>query len=246
MGDPDAAAHVLGKLLTAFGPERILWGTDSIWYGSPQDQIAAFRAFEITPAFQEQFGYPALTADVKQRIMSANAAELFGITVPAPACEPGARASGFGAPTAPSGRWPGVTSWRRSCASTPGSPPPSRERQASRPRITAASRDRAILPPARPARAEAAPPSALRAAVDDVRAIDSTPRPKPVRNQRKAPGRRRPGRRRRSVEGWTAAGRRGYRRTVTAHPSRSRTRRCASCASGRRAPGTRGRSRWHR
>ena len=50
MGDPDAAAHVLGKLLVAFGPERILWGTDSIWYGSPQDQIAAFRAFEITPA----------------------------------------------------------------------------------------------------------------------------------------------------------------------------------------------------
>ncbi len=97
MGDPDAAAHVLGKLLTAFGPERMLWGTDSIWYGSPQDQIAAFRAFEITPAFQEQFGYPALTADVKERIMSANAAELFGITVPAPACEPGARASGFGA-----------------------------------------------------------------------------------------------------------------------------------------------------
>ena len=97
MGDPDAAAHVLGKLLTAFGPERILWGTDSIWYGSPQDQIAAFRAFEITPAFQEQFGYPALTPDVKQRIMAANAAELFGITVPEPACEP-ARA-GVGDPS---------------------------------------------------------------------------------------------------------------------------------------------------
>ena len=59
MGNPDEAAHVLGKLLVAFGPERILWGTDSIWYGSPQDQIAAFRTFEITPAFQEQFGYPA-------------------------------------------------------------------------------------------------------------------------------------------------------------------------------------------
>jgi len=39
----------------------VLWGTDSIWYGSPQDQIQAFRAFEITPEFQERFGYPALT-----------------------------------------------------------------------------------------------------------------------------------------------------------------------------------------
>ena len=96
MGDPDAAAHVLGKLLTAFGPERILWGTDSIWYGSPQDQIAAFRAFEISPAFQEQFGYPALTAEVKQRIMAANAAELFGITVPEPACEPAALGASMG------------------------------------------------------------------------------------------------------------------------------------------------------
>jgi predicted TIM-barrel fold metal-dependent hydrolase len=80
MGDPDTAAHVLGKLLKTLGPERILWGTDSIWYGSPQDQIAAFRAFEISEAFQDEFGYPALTDDVKARILSANAAELFGIT----------------------------------------------------------------------------------------------------------------------------------------------------------------------
>ena len=29
MGNPTEAAHVLGKLLVAFGPERILWGTDS-------------------------------------------------------------------------------------------------------------------------------------------------------------------------------------------------------------------------
>ena len=46
----DAAAHVLGKLLVQLGPERILWGTDSIWYGSPQGQIDAFRAFTISEA----------------------------------------------------------------------------------------------------------------------------------------------------------------------------------------------------
>jgi predicted TIM-barrel fold metal-dependent hydrolase len=88
MGNPDEAAHVLGKLLVAFGPERMLWGTDSIWYGSPQDQIAAFRAFEITPAYQEQFGYPALTPDVKRRILGRNAVELLGIEVPPPSCGP--------------------------------------------------------------------------------------------------------------------------------------------------------------
>ena len=89
MGDPDAAAHLLGKLLVALGPERILWGTDSIWYGSPQDQIAAFRNFEITPEHQERFGYPPLTPDVKARIMSRNAAELFAIDVPPANCAAG-------------------------------------------------------------------------------------------------------------------------------------------------------------
>ncbi len=88
MGDPDQAAHVIGKLLVAFGPDRILWGTDSIWYGSPQDQITAFRNLEITPEFQERFGYPALTDDIRQRIMSMNAATLFGIDPPAALCEP--------------------------------------------------------------------------------------------------------------------------------------------------------------
>ena len=88
MGDPDQAAHVLGKLLVALGPERILWGTDSIWYGSPQDQIAAFRTFEITPAYQEQFGYPALTPAVKERILGANAVDLFGIVPPVTSCPP--------------------------------------------------------------------------------------------------------------------------------------------------------------
>ena len=74
MGRPDEAAHVLGKLLVAVGPDNVLWGTDSIWYGSPQDQIQAFRAFEITPEFQERFGYPALTPEMKAKILGGNAA----------------------------------------------------------------------------------------------------------------------------------------------------------------------------
>ena len=83
LGEPDRAAHVLGSLLLAVGPERILWGTDSVWYGSPQDQIEAFRAFEITPQAQEQFGYPALTPEMKRRILGANAAALHGLDLAA-------------------------------------------------------------------------------------------------------------------------------------------------------------------
>ena len=125
MGNPDEAAHVLGKLLVAFGPERILWGTDSIWYGSPQDQIAAFRTFEITDAFQEQFGYPALTPDVKARILGHNAVELFGIDVPPATCgQPTSRPATERRRAQPHAR-PGLAARRRSprsCASTRGWP----------------------------------------------------------------------------------------------------------------------------
>lgn len=79
MRKPREAAHVLGKLLNAVGPERIVWGTDCIWYGSPQPLIDAFRAFTIPESMQEQFGYPALTPEIKDRILSRNAAEVYGV-----------------------------------------------------------------------------------------------------------------------------------------------------------------------
>jgi hypothetical protein len=79
MRDPDQAAHLMGKLLLTFGEDNILWGTDSIWYGSPQDQIQAFRAFEISREFQDKFGYPALTPAVKRKIFGLNAARLYGL-----------------------------------------------------------------------------------------------------------------------------------------------------------------------
>jgi len=87
MRDPDQAAHVLGKLLLAVGPDRIVWGTDSIWYGSPQTQIQAFRAFEITEEYQEQFGYPALTPELKRKILGANGAALYGVQPITTGCE---------------------------------------------------------------------------------------------------------------------------------------------------------------
>jgi hypothetical protein len=83
---PTQAAHALGKLLSRVGTNRVLWGTDAVWYGSPQPQIMAFRTFEITAQLQEQFGYPALTSAVKARVLGLNAAELFGIDPTATRC----------------------------------------------------------------------------------------------------------------------------------------------------------------
>ena len=74
---------MLGKLLIHFGPERILWGTDSTWYGSPQPLIDAFRTFEIPERMQEEFGYPALTAEAKAKILGDNAARLYSLDLDA-------------------------------------------------------------------------------------------------------------------------------------------------------------------
>ena len=56
-----------------------MWGTDSVWYGSPQALIDAFRAFEIPEWMQSEFGYPPLTAALKARILGVNARSVYGI-----------------------------------------------------------------------------------------------------------------------------------------------------------------------
>jgi len=73
-------------LLARVGEDRVLWGTDAIWYGAPQPQIMAFRAFEITEAYQAAYGYPALTDDVKRKVLGLNAAKLYGLDPEATRC----------------------------------------------------------------------------------------------------------------------------------------------------------------
>ena len=79
MTSPDEAAHVLGKLLRYVGEDNVIWGTDSIWWGSPQPQIEAFRTFRISTEMQETHGYPELTDAVKAKILGLNAARIYGI-----------------------------------------------------------------------------------------------------------------------------------------------------------------------
>jgi uncharacterized protein len=79
MRDPTQAAHGLGKLLKHVGPDNVLWGTDSIWYGSPQDQIQAFRVFQIAPELRKRHGYPEITADLRAKIFGRNAMKPYGI-----------------------------------------------------------------------------------------------------------------------------------------------------------------------
>jgi len=80
MRDPEQATHALGKLIRYCGEDNVLWGTDSIWYGSPQDQIQAFRAFQIAPALREKHGYAEITPALRAKIFGLNAAKVYGIS----------------------------------------------------------------------------------------------------------------------------------------------------------------------
>jgi predicted TIM-barrel fold metal-dependent hydrolase len=80
MRDADQAAHVLGKLFKYVGESNVLWGTDSIWYGSPQDQIQAFRSFRIAEPLRERYGYPDLTPELRARVFGLNATRPYGIS----------------------------------------------------------------------------------------------------------------------------------------------------------------------
>jgi uncharacterized protein len=78
---PRHCAVLLGTLIKGLGADRILWGTASIWYGSPQWQIDAFRRLEIPEDLRRRFGFAPLGAadgPVKSAILGGNAARLFG------------------------------------------------------------------------------------------------------------------------------------------------------------------------
>lgn len=76
---PEVCMHLLGRMLQVVGPTRILWGTDSIWNGSPQGQIERMRRLQIRPELIDRHGYPQLTDEVKAQIFGLNAARLFGV-----------------------------------------------------------------------------------------------------------------------------------------------------------------------
>ena len=78
---PRICAHLLGQIIQAFGSDHILFGTDSIWWGSPQWQIEALRRFQIPEKMQEKFGYAAITDDDKAKILGLNAAKIYNIDV---------------------------------------------------------------------------------------------------------------------------------------------------------------------
>ncbi len=75
VSNPRFCAAMLGTLIKGCGSDHVFWGTDSVWYGSPQWQIEAFRRIEIPEDMQKKYGFAPLgPADgpVKTAILGGN------------------------------------------------------------------------------------------------------------------------------------------------------------------------------
>jgi predicted TIM-barrel fold metal-dependent hydrolase len=79
--DPVICMHGMGKNIKYYGSDHVVWGTDCLWWGSPQWAIDAFKRFQITDEFCEKFGYKKLTNQDKAKIFGLNAAKLYKIDV---------------------------------------------------------------------------------------------------------------------------------------------------------------------
>jgi predicted TIM-barrel fold metal-dependent hydrolase len=84
VSNPRFCAAMMGTLIKGLGHDHVFWGTDSVWYGSPQWQIEAMRRLEIPEDMQKKYGFAALgdaNSATKQQIFSGNAARMYNIAL---------------------------------------------------------------------------------------------------------------------------------------------------------------------
>ncbi|HZR03067.1 MAG TPA: amidohydrolase family protein [Burkholderiales bacterium] len=83
--NPRFCAAFVGQLVNLMGPERVVWGSDSVWYGSPQWQIEAMRRLEIPDEIMQKFGWKTRlggpNSEVKQKIFGLNSASIYNLDI---------------------------------------------------------------------------------------------------------------------------------------------------------------------
>ncbi len=80
---PEMCMHGMGKNIKTYGADHVVWGTDCLWWGSPQWGIDAFKRFQISDEMCEKFGYKKITKADKAKIFGLNAAKLYKVDVKA-------------------------------------------------------------------------------------------------------------------------------------------------------------------
>ena len=77
--NPEMCQHLMGKNLKYYGSDHVIWGTDCLWWGSPQWAIDLLKRFQFTDEMTEKFGYKKLTKEDKGKIFGLNAAKLYKV-----------------------------------------------------------------------------------------------------------------------------------------------------------------------
>jgi predicted TIM-barrel fold metal-dependent hydrolase len=89
--NPKFAAALVGTLVKGLGADHVVWGTDTLWYGSPQWQIEAMRRLEIPEDMQKKYGFAPLggaNSATKQMILGANSVRLYKVNLKSAANTP--------------------------------------------------------------------------------------------------------------------------------------------------------------
>lgn len=81
IANPTIAMHGIGKNIKHYGSDHVIWGTDCLWWGSPQWVIDAFKRFQISDEMCEKFGYKKITKKDKANIFGLNAAKIYKLDV---------------------------------------------------------------------------------------------------------------------------------------------------------------------
>jgi uncharacterized protein len=82
IAEPRVTAALLGTMIRKMGAERVCWGTDAVWTGSPQWQIEGLRRLEIPEDMQKKYGFAPLgpaNGPVKSAIFAGNNARLYNV-----------------------------------------------------------------------------------------------------------------------------------------------------------------------
>jgi predicted TIM-barrel fold metal-dependent hydrolase len=85
VSNPRFAAAVVGSLVNGLGVDRVVWGSDSVWYGSPQWQIEAMRRLEIPDDMMKKNNWKiklgGADSKFKRQIFGENSARLYNYKI---------------------------------------------------------------------------------------------------------------------------------------------------------------------
>jgi hypothetical protein len=81
VASPRLSAAMVGQMVNQMGADHVVWGSDSVWYGSPQWQIEAMRRLEIPDDIMKKHGWKTNLggpdSKVKRMIFGENSARLY-------------------------------------------------------------------------------------------------------------------------------------------------------------------------